>query len=240
MLFADGAVHVRLRVAGQPSYRLRSFLRQLRCGLRSGGAGPSRKWRWAASRALCTVHLNRIGLPAMLRRGAVAHVLAVQALMLALVLGVTALWLNFSTSAIVLAPREGTNPAAQLAGMMAQLSVFASAVLTTLRLEFGFWTAEMIGVLGWLTLPLPVIKYVTPVLAVIAAAMTERRVEPRISSLEVGWPQLRNRYNRKIRWFNNLDANLSYWPTFLPNRGFPQMWAKSKKVTPLYCYKRRR
>jgi uncharacterized membrane protein len=128
-----------------------------------------------------------IGLPAVLRRGAAAHVLAVQAFLLAFVLGFTALWLSFSAPDMALPPREGTNPSAQLAGMLAQPNVFASIVLTTLRLDIGLWALEMIGVLGWLTILLPTSMYAMPILAVIAAAMTEPKVEPRISLLELAW-----------------------------------------------------
>ena len=131
--------------------------------------------------------LLMIGLPAALRRVSAGHVLAVHAVLVAVVLGTTALWQTYSSSSLVL-PFEGTNLSAQLAGIMAHPGPFAMTVARTLWWNTPFFFHSMIGQLGWLTIKLPAIMYLMPVAALLVCMLLGSRAqEPRIGLVEAAW-----------------------------------------------------
>jgi len=130
-----------------------------------------------------------MGVPGVLWRGAAGHVIAVHAVIVAAVLGATALWLSYSTSILVL-PVEGTNLSRQFAGIMSRPGAFASTVLNTIGINGTGWVREAIGVLGWLRIRLPKSMYVLPIAALVACMLLRCPNAPRIGPTEALWQAL--------------------------------------------------
>lgn len=132
-----------------------------------------------------------MGVPGVFRRGTAGHIIAVHAVLVAAVLGATVLWLAYSTSTSTLVlPREGTSLSRQFAGIISHPGAFSGIVLHTIREFGGEWGRGMIGVLGWLTIPLPKSMHVLPIAAVLACVLLRHPAAPRIGLVEAIWQAL--------------------------------------------------
>jgi uncharacterized membrane protein len=108
------------------------------------------------------------------KRGAV---LWQQALVLAASLVGSVTWLHITAPAMVFV-RTGTDVAAQLSYILHAPLVYVIAILHTLRWN-GFFYDQFVGVLGWLSVPLPMAAYVLPPLALLAAWGGQERLPRR-------------------------------------------------------------
>ena len=97
-----------------------------------------------------------------------------QALVLATSLVATVTWLHITAPAMVFV-RTGTNVAEQLSYIVHAPFHYVIAILHTLRWN-QFFYQEFVGVLGWLSVPLPMAAYVLPPLAMLAAWGSQERL----------------------------------------------------------------
>ena len=129
-----------------------------------------------------------IGAPALRdpaqRRGA----LIVHGIILAVVLGGSALWL-WSTAGTLVSWRVGTDAAAQLRGILAEPGGYAMILLRTVWHEAAYYPGT-VGILGWLRFPLPDAVYALPLLGIVAAAAVRDEGEPVLTAWSLAWKAL--------------------------------------------------
>lgn len=97
-----------------------------------------------------------------------------QALVLAVTLVATITWLHMTAPAMVFV-RTGTNVAAQLSSILHAPFHYVKTIVHTLE-SSPFFYAEFVGVLGWLSVRLPIVAYVLPPLAMLAAWGSQERL----------------------------------------------------------------
>ena len=117
-----------------------------------------------------------LGLPALAtnrRATLIAH-----AIIVCTAVGITLAWLS-SIHDVAIFVREGTDAHAQLHRVLHYPGHFGLAVWRAL-LANRFYGESMIGVLGWLTLPLPDLAYVLPVVALVVASSLRTIPDPRL------------------------------------------------------------
>ena len=127
-----------------------------------------------------------IGLPGALRFGLARHVIAVHAIIIVVVLGVTAAWLHYGLPSL-LVTREGTSVSRQLTEILAHPVTFVITMLRTVEVYGRSWVLNAIGLLGWLTIPLPRLMYVLPMASVALSLLSRPPAAPRISVAEAMW-----------------------------------------------------
>ena len=87
-----------------------------------------------------------IGLPGALRYGLARHVIAVHAIIIVVVLGVTAAWLHYGLPSL-LVTREGTSVSRQLTEILAHPVTFVITMLRTVEVYGRSWVLNAIGLL---------------------------------------------------------------------------------------------
>jgi hypothetical protein len=87
------------------------------------------------------------------------------------VLGATMAWLSYASSALI-PTRAGTSIPDQLAFMTSDLGRYARVVYWTLLSSGQQHYEEMIGVLGWLNVPLPAFAYGLPLVGLLSCIAT--------------------------------------------------------------------
>ena len=107
----------------------------------------------------------------VLQHGKIRHAITVQSVVLFSALGGTLLWLSV-VAPILAAPWPNTDPAAQLRWMATHPTEFVGTLLTTLVVLAPFYIKSAIGILGWLSVPLPPIAYLLPILGLALSPLT--------------------------------------------------------------------
>jgi uncharacterized membrane protein len=99
-----------------------------------------------------------------------------QALVLAASLVASITWLHITAPSMVFV-RTGTDTDAQLSYILHAPLAYVIAILHTLRWNHFFYE-QFVGVLGWLSVPLPMAAYLLPPLAMLAAWGSQERLPP--------------------------------------------------------------
>ena len=127
-----------------------------------------------------------IGLPAALQRRS-ARLLAINACLAGFVFAVTAAWLRFASSSLVL-PIPGTSIHLQLQGMMHHPTHALVVLGHSAYWNYVYYFQSLIGRLGWLTIQLPTILYCVPVVAILVAILFPPAGDrPKFGRLAVVW-----------------------------------------------------
>jgi uncharacterized membrane protein len=142
----------------------------------------------AAAAVLCSAKfvyapLLLIGLPSALQRERTGHVLMAHAVILAVALGLTALWLPFS-SGLVIPVERNANFAGQVAFITEHPSSFLAAMWNSIARSYKFWFQGVTGMFGWLQLSFPKPFYALPMLGFLCCLILPTR---RIAALQAAW-----------------------------------------------------
>jgi uncharacterized membrane protein len=121
----------------------------------------------AAGLAFCPVKpayapLLLLGLPAASRPEQRKRVLVVQAVIVLIVLGVTLAWLGF-VAPVAQRDAPWADSTRQLAHVLGNPLEYLVTVGRSVARYSGLWYVSTIGLLGWLTVPLPPFAYVLPI-----------------------------------------------------------------------------
>jgi len=127
-----------------------------------------------------------LGLPAALRRGSTSHALAVLALVCSITLGATALWLSYTSSALVL-QKPGTDISGQIAFIAGDPGGYARVVYWTILRRWHEYREQLVGVLGWLNIRLPAFAYVLPLVGLLFCIPTSCGKAQRLPLIAVPW-----------------------------------------------------
>lgn len=140
--------------------------------------GWTRRETLAAAMAglvFCSVkppYLPLLLLPACLalRHGRAAHAMMVQAVILAIALGGTLLWMAEAHSVFV-SVHSSTSPEAQAARLITAPWNFVATVLASIRAYALFYALSGIGILGWLNVWLPMAAYLLAAFGLLLALL---------------------------------------------------------------------
>jgi uncharacterized membrane protein len=99
-----------------------------------------------------------------------------QAAVLAMCLIATFVWLRITAPAMV-AVRTDISVSGQIAHILNAPAGYLHIIASSFWWQ-GFYYRQFVGVLGWLTIPLPLAAYLLPPIAVVAAWGSEQRVHP--------------------------------------------------------------
>lgn len=124
-----------------------------------------------------------IAFPSALRRERAIHVIFVHVFLLLTILGCTALWLHYRTTSTM----ASAIPARTISNVLPHLLTFVMAVFHSIRVVGFEWLQGIIGLLGWLTIPLPKFMYALPLLALIASLFVPSAGLLQIGRLETAW-----------------------------------------------------
>jgi uncharacterized membrane protein len=176
-----GAAFLFTAIAMRARYRGRWYGTEILIGCIAGAVFCSLKPVYAP--------LLVIGMWGAPRRGSGVHVLVVHAVLIAVALGTTAAWFTYIAPFVVL-PRVGTSLSGQLGAIIAHPDAFAATVLNTIWDRGADWFLGAIGVLGWLTIQLPALMYVLPIIAGLGCVLQPRPATPNIGPAEFAWLSL--------------------------------------------------
>lgn len=129
-----------------------------------------------------------IGLPAVFLRRRRKHILLVHAVILAIAVGGTAIWMNAASSLLTFT-RSGTNFPAQAAFIVMNPVQYTIAIARSI-LSNHFYIKQFIGTLGWLTIELPFVAYMLPGLAVLLGIGAGTAVASRLSPSTILWESM--------------------------------------------------
>jgi uncharacterized membrane protein len=127
-----------------------------------------------------------LGFPAALTDRPVKQTLLAQAVILVVALGATAFWISFSLSKDI-APLPGMSVTDQRAYIATHPLAYCKAIAHSLWSYSAFYYKSLVGVLGWLTLPLPKFAYLLPAVGLLISVVAQPRDTPRLSAYAVAW-----------------------------------------------------
>lgn len=127
-----------------------------------------------------------LGLPFQLRYGSAVNAVRAYATILFVALGAVLAWFAYAKASIVV-PMTGTAPARQILTILASPLSYGRVLLRSV-VQFGpSWFKQLVGVLGWLTVTLPVSMYVVPPISLGLCAILPRREGWGPGLLELLW-----------------------------------------------------
>ena len=163
-------------------------------------ARASRAGRWsgrdvasacAAGVVVCTIKpvyapMLLLGLPAALQPGRTRNILIAHAMILAIVVGASALWLGVF-AAKILPTQAGVDVAAQLSGLLSNPLDAAHLLETTVAHFWVLWVLQLIGKLGWADVTLPLWMYALALIAFVAAVGGSEADRARPGRIDALW-----------------------------------------------------
>jgi len=127
-----------------------------------------------------------LGLPFGLSKGSRFNTVGAYAAIVSAALGGTALWL-FYAKPVLVPSFPNTNPEEQITHIVAQPLSFMMMLARSTHFYLGQWTREMIGVLGWLNVYMPLPMYLIPAGALAICVTIRQGVEKPLSVYEGAW-----------------------------------------------------
>ncbi len=127
-----------------------------------------------------------IALPAALAPVRRRHHLQALAIILAAALGTAVGWFALAAGHVV-AQRHGTNFLGQVGFIVADPLRFLKVIAELIRSKSTSYVRSAIGILGWLTLPLPAFAYWLSGIGLVLTCATRRAGEQRLPLLSVAW-----------------------------------------------------
>ncbi|HZU89935.1 MAG TPA: DUF2142 domain-containing protein [Stellaceae bacterium] len=130
-----------------------------------------------------------LGFPAVLTGVRIKQKLIVQLVILVVALGATVFWIFFSLSKTVTL-LSGMNPTNQLVYIYKHPFVYCKIFVYSLIHYSVFYYKSLVGILGWMRVPLPKFAYILPLGALLLGFLAQHRDGARLPAYAVAWNAL--------------------------------------------------